>query len=29
VKMISEGVTQIIGQELQAQNGVKLVEQEA
>jgi glycerol-3-phosphate acyltransferase PlsX len=29
VKMVSEGVTQIIGQELQAQNGVKLVEQEA
>jgi glycerol-3-phosphate acyltransferase PlsX len=29
VKMVSEGVTQIIGEELQTQNGVKLVEQEA
>lgn len=29
VKMVSEGVTQIIGQELQTQNGVKFVEQEA
>jgi len=29
VKMVSEGVTQIIGQELQTQNGVKLIEQEA
>jgi glycerol-3-phosphate acyltransferase PlsX len=28
-KMVSEGITKIIGQELQAQNGVKLVEQEA
>jgi len=29
VRMVSEGVTQIIGQELQTQNGVKFVEQEA
>jgi fatty acid/phospholipid biosynthesis enzyme len=28
-KMVSEGVTQIIGHELQTHNGVKAVEQEA
>jgi glycerol-3-phosphate acyltransferase PlsX len=28
-KMVSEGITQMIGQELKAHNGVKILEQEA